>query len=129
MNANNKSELVAVTEEELQVHKHMVATGKVRVRTVVDTVEHPVRETLVTERVEVRRVPVGREIQHVPEIRSEGDITVIPVVEEVVVVEKRLVLKEELHVRKLVTTEQVEIPLTLRKEKAMIEREEAEHKR
>ena len=34
-------------------------------------------------------------------MREEGDVTIIPVLEEIVVVEKRLVLKEELHVRRV----------------------------
>jgi stress response protein YsnF len=38
------------------------------------------------------------------------------------VVEKRLVLKEELHIRRSVTLENVEVPVTLRKQRAVIER-------
>jgi stress response protein YsnF len=38
------------------------------------------------------------------------------------VVEKRLVLKEELHIRRRVTHENVEVPVTLRKQRAVIER-------
>ena len=47
-------------------------------------------------------------------VRTEGDVLIIPVLEEVLVVEKRLVLKEELHVRRLVSEENVEIPVTVR---------------
>jgi stress response protein YsnF len=45
------------------------------------------------------------------------------VLEEVLVVEKRLVLKEELHIRRRVETETVEVPVTLRKQRAVVERE------
>jgi stress response protein YsnF len=37
-------------------------------------------------------------------------------------VEKRLVLKEELHIRRSVTREDIEVPITLRKQRATIER-------
>jgi stress response protein YsnF len=46
----------------------------------------------------------------------------VPVLEEVLVVEKRLVLKEELHIRRRATTETVEVPITLRKQRAVVER-------
>ena len=42
--------------------------------------------------------------------------------EEIVVVEKRLVLKEEIHIRRVHVTEEVEIPITLRKERVIVER-------
>jgi stress response protein YsnF len=38
------------------------------------------------------------------------------------VVEKRLVLKEELHIRRRVEQETIEVPITLRKQRAIIER-------
>ncbi len=109
-------------EEELRVQKRSIATGKVRVRSVVDTVEEVARAELADERVDVTRVPVGREIDAAPSVRTEGDVTIVPVVEEVLVVEKRLVLKEELHIRRRVAHENVEVPVTLRKQRAVIER-------
>ena len=87
-------------EETARVGKREVKGGTVRVRTVVDTVEELARAELQGEKVEVTRVPVDREIDRAPEIRTEDGVTIIPVVEEVLVVEKRLVLKEELHVRR-----------------------------
>jgi stress response protein YsnF len=57
-----------------------------------------------------------------PRIRTEGDVTIFPVVEEVVVVEKRLCLKEEVRITKRVTTELTETPITVRKQRAVIER-------
>jgi len=72
--------------------------------------------------VEVTRVPVDRVVDHPPEIRTENDVTIIPILEEVLVVEKRLVLKEELHVRKTNTQDNVELPVQLRKQRAVVER-------
>jgi stress response protein YsnF len=59
----------------------------------------------------------------VPPIRQEGDITIIPVVEEVVIVERRLVLKEEVRVRRLSTKEQHQETVVLRKQEAVVTRE------
>lgn len=55
---------------------------------------------LYTEQAGVERVPVNRLVDNEPQTRQEGDVTIIPVVEEVLVVEKRLLLKEEIHIRR-----------------------------
>ena len=113
---------VPVVEEELHVDRATAVTGKVRITTAVDHVEEIARLSLAEERVEVQRVPIGRDVESAPSVRTEGDTVIIPVLEEVMVVTKRLVLKEELHVRRLVTQETVEVPVTLRQERAVVER-------
>jgi stress response protein YsnF len=120
-------EIIPIAEEEVRIEKRVVATGKVRVSTRVDIVTEPVQASLETETVEVTRVPVDRVVDRMPDVRTENGVTIIPVVEEVLVVEKRLVLKEELHVRRNTLTEDVEIPVELRKQRVEIERIEADH--
>ena len=117
-----ETEVIPLAEEELRVGKRQVTTGKVRVRTKVDVVEELARATLDTETVEVTRVPVDRMVDEAPSIRTENDVTIIPILEEVLVVEKRLVLKEELHVRKRTTAQEFEAPVQLRKQSAVVER-------
>jgi stress response protein YsnF len=116
------ADVVPVVEEELRVSKRQVVKGRVRVRTVVDTVEEVAREELRSETIEVTRVPIDREVTEAPAVRTEGDVTIVPVLEEVLVVEKRLVLKEELHLRRKVETETFEAPVTLRKQRVEVER-------
>ena len=82
--------------------------------------------SLEEQQVTVTRVPVNKTLTEVPQIRTDGEVTIIPVVEEILVTEKRLVLKEELHIHRHVTTEQVEVPVTLKKQRAVIERVEVE---
>ena len=122
MTDQQTGEVLPLLEEELRIDKRSVTTGKVRVRSVVDSVEEVARATLDGERVEVTRVPVNKEVDAAPSVRTEGDVTIVPVLEEVLVVEKRLILKEELHIRREVTRENVEVPVTLRKQRAVIER-------
>jgi uncharacterized protein (TIGR02271 family) len=126
MTEQQPREAIPLMEEELRVEKRNVTTGKVRVRSVVDAIEEVARATLEEQRVEVTRVPVDREVDVAPAVRTEGDVTIVPVLEEVLVVEKRLVLKEELHIRRYVTHENVEVPVTLRKQRAVVERVTAE---
>ena len=116
-------EVIPLVEETATIGKREVLTGRVRVQTVTDTVEELAHADVQRESVEVTRVPVDRMVETAPEIRTEGDVTILPVLEEVLVVEKRLVLKEELHIRRRVETETVEVPVTLRKQRAVVERE------
>lgn len=120
--ASSETEVLALAEEEVRLGKRMVTTGKVRIRTVVDIETELAKATLAGETVEVTRTPVDRIVDQAPGIRVEDDVTIIPVMEEVLIVEKRLVLKEEVRIRRVATTEDVEIPVELRKQHAVIER-------
>lgn len=114
--------VVPVAEERLRVEKRDVASGRVRVETRTDTVEELVSVSLDSDLVEVQRVPVGRTVTAPPPIRTEGGVTIVPVLEEVLVVEKRLILKEEVHLVRRVQSETHEVPVTLRKQHAVVSR-------
>lgn len=116
------TEVIPILEEELHVEERYVTTGKVRVRTVVDVVEEMAKASLDEETVEVKRVPIDREVDQPPAVRTEDDVTIIPIMEEILVVEKKLILKEELHIRKRVKTEDVELPVQRRRQRAIVER-------
>jgi uncharacterized protein (TIGR02271 family) len=116
-------EVIPLVEETATIGKQEVLTGRVRVKSVTDTIEELAHADLQRETVEVTRVPIDRMVETAPGIRTEGDVTIVPVLEEVLVVEKRLLLKEELHIRRGVETETVEVPVTLRKQRAVVERE------
>ncbi|WP_457092244.1 YsnF/AvaK domain-containing protein [Microvirga sp. P5_D2] len=117
---------IPVVEEIAKVEKQEVVTGRVRVRTITDTIEELAHAEVQREDVEVTRVPIDKVVEATPKIRTEGDVTIIPVMEEVLVIEKRLMLKEELHIRRRIVTEAVEVPVTLRKQHATVEREPSE---
>jgi stress response protein YsnF len=116
-------EIIPLVEENATISKRQAVTGHVRVQTVTDAIEEVAQANVQRETVEVTRVPVDKIVETAPGIRTEGDVTIVPVVEEVLVVEKRLVLKEELHIRRRIETETVEVPVTLRKQRAIVERE------
>jgi stress response protein YsnF len=115
---------IPVVNERAFIDKRVVEKGVVRVRTLVDEDTAWVREDLVSEEVVVDRVAIGREVKRPPKVRHEGDVMIIPVVEEVLVVEKRLVLKEELHVRRIASTLTVEETVPVRSMRAVVERYE-----
>ncbi|QQE89503.1 YsnF/AvaK domain-containing protein [Azotobacter chroococcum] len=123
-----ESETIPVMVEEAVLHKRQVESGRVRITKSVETENCLLEESLLHDEVQVERVSCGTEVDpaHPPQVRQEGDVTVIPVLEEVLVVEKRLVLKEELRVRRVVHEEPHSVPVTLRREQVTVERTPAE---
>lgn len=114
-------DILTLTEETASVSKQVVETGRVRVRTVTDTVEQAVGASLQSEAYEVTRVAIDRQVEVAPVIRTEGDLTIVPILEEVLFVEKRLVLKEEIHLRRRASTDTVQSAVPLRRQRAIVE--------
>jgi uncharacterized protein (TIGR02271 family) len=115
---------VPLLEERLEVKKRTVTTGKVRVVTHTETVEEGVRAVLDGEEADVQTIELDQPVVGpVPQIRTEGDVIIVPVLEEILVVEKRLVLKREIRITKRRTSETVEIPVSLRKQRVKVERQ------
>jgi stress response protein YsnF len=83
-----------------------------------------VEENLTRESVVIERVPINRVVDAAPPIRQEGDVTIMSLVEEVVVVERRLVLKEELHLRRVRSVERHSETVALREQHAAVTRTE-----
>lgn len=115
---------IPLVEERVEVGKRQVESGRVKVRVAVDVREEMVPAELARDEVQIRRVPRNVAVSDLPGVRLEGDTTIIPVVEEQLVVEKRLILVEEIHVVRRTEAKMEEIPVTLRSERAEIEREE-----
>ncbi len=113
---------VPLVEEEVSVRKEERETGRVRIRKQVREYTETVDEPLLREEVEVERVPINTVIAEPATIRERGDTTIIPIMEERVVVEKQLVLVEELHVRRTRTEHRDPQEVTLRREEANVER-------
>jgi len=112
-----------LAEEHARIDKRQVVTGKVRVHTVVDVTDETVTDELAADHVQVSRVPIDRYVETAPGIRTEGGLTIIPVLEEVLVVQTKLLLKEEIHIERTVSTETVTQTVPVRKQRAVIESE------
>jgi uncharacterized protein (TIGR02271 family) len=125
-NKDTSQQAVPIVDEELVAKKRTVKTGSVRVQKYVDERVEKVSMPVFRETVEVRRVPVNRVVESVPEMRTDGGTTIIPVVEEELVVTKRLILKEEIYVTKRRTRENATQEVTLGKERAEVMRMDPE---
>jgi len=116
---------IPVVAEQLAVGTRTVDTGRgVRIHKTV--VEQPVTidERLVREEVEVKHVAVDRIVapEEAPTTRHEGDTTIVPILEEVLVVERRVRIKEELHITRIQREETHREAVVLKAEQVSIER-------
>ena len=119
---NSSEERIPLVEEQLHVSTRAVETGRVRVRTVVDEHVENARADRFRDAVQVDRVPIDREVTTVPIVREEGDTLIFPVVEEVLVIEKRLILREEVRLTRTRSAEAFEQPVTVRSTRAVVDR-------
>jgi uncharacterized protein (TIGR02271 family) len=118
---NAPNEVIALAREELRVTRQVVDRGGVRVRVSVNERDEAVDVLLREQDVQVERIPIGRVIEHPPETRQEGNTLVIPVVEEILVVERRLILREEIHIRRTERQRPARETARLRSEAAEVE--------
>lgn len=116
--------VIPVIQEEVHVETQATERGRVRITKRVQTEEETVDTPLRQEQVQVERVPIAQMIDSPVTMHYEGDTLVIPVMEEVLVVEKRLMLKEEVRVTKYVGETQHQETLTVRSEEVVVERME-----
>ena len=121
LNAADNPTLTLVAEE-LTVGKETVETGRLHVSKQTHTRDVVVDEDLLSEQAEIERISVGRQIFEAPSVRQEGDTTIIPIVEEVLHTERRLILKEEVRITRRRSTEKFHDRVTLRYQEAVFTR-------
>ena len=114
--------VVPIHAEELSVAKRRVITGQVKVGTVTRESEQLIEELLEHQHVEIERIAIGKQVDRAPEVREEGDTLIIPILEEIVVVERRLLLKEEVRVRRIREKQPYQERVVIRKQEAVIKR-------
>ena len=117
--------VLPVVQEEVAVRKRSRPIERVRVRKHVVEREVPLELVSARESIEVDRVPIDREVTAVPQTRVEGDTTIIPVIEETYVVEKRLVLREEIRITKRRTEHTRRVRVPAKHEEVTVERDTA----
>ncbi len=118
--------VIPVVAEEISVGAQGVKTGAVRVhKRVEERVEH-IDMPVLHDTVDVRRLVLNRVVETAPRVRREGDTIIVPVVEEEIVVTKRLILKEEFHLVHKRTQTRATRDVTVSREEATVERVDAE---
>lgn len=123
----DETETIAMplVEEVLTIDKRVHDTAVVRIRTVTEEEAVTLRDTVLKSVVSVERAPIGRVVDVAPDVREEGDVTIIPILEEQVFTQKRLVLVEEVRITRTRNRVPVELPATRRVMRAVVERDDA----
>jgi uncharacterized protein (TIGR02271 family) len=115
--------VIPVVVERLEVSRERVETGRVRITKSVEAREVVVDDPLKRESVRVEHVPINQVVTGaVPQVRDEGDVTVIPILEERVVTRTELVLVEEVRIHRDHSEYHNPQRVTLRKEVVAVER-------
>jgi uncharacterized protein (TIGR02271 family) len=116
--APSEVEVVPLFEETVSAGKREVEQGRIRVSVRVRDGERILEEVLRHQTADVERVAINCPVETIPAPRNEGNVLIIPLVREEVVVIKRYILTEEIriHLREEVRHER--IPVTLKSEEA-----------
>ena len=110
-----------VLHEQVNIDKETVVSGQVIIRKNVQEANEMITVPVSHEEVKIKKVAINKYVDAAPDIRYEGQTTIIPVIKEVLIVEKKLLLVEEVHVTKHVVTQTTEHTVPVRKEEVSVE--------
>ena len=115
--------VIPVIEEQLHISKSWQETSRVQVTKTVTEEAVDYNVPVNAEEVVMERKSINQYVETAPPAsRYEGETLIIPVLKEVLVVEKKLLLVEELHISKRNNEQVVSGTETLRKESVEINR-------
>jgi uncharacterized protein (TIGR02271 family) len=119
-----ESTVIPVVHEVPVVGKRTVQAGRVRIAKTVSEREVVIDEPLLHHEVQIARTAIGRDVsaeQELQSVRYEGETMIVPVLEEVPVLVKRIILTEEIRITRV--KREVRNPQTvkLRVEKVSVE--------
>lgn len=123
--ANGASQLtIPVIHESIEVGSRRVPSGRVRVSRQAEQQEQMVDLAGWVEEARIERIPVGRVLEQgaAPAVREEDGVLIVPVLEETLVLEKRLVLREELRIVRIRRETSRRETVTLRRDRVDVER-------
>jgi uncharacterized protein (TIGR02271 family) len=116
--------VIPIIQEQLQVSKEILETGKISISKKVIEENYDTEVSVYHEDVIVERKPIDKYIEgDLPQIRIEGDTTIMPIIKEVII--KRLLLVEEVHITMRKTETVVPVHEVLRKEEITIIRNDS----
>ena len=112
---------IPLLEEQLHVTKSDIVTDRLSVVTSVEERQVVVEQDIERGQLQIERIAVDRAVEEAPAPYQKGDTLIVSIVEERLVVEKRLFVVEELRITRTVSTEHVAIPATIRAMRATVE--------
>lgn len=114
--------VIPVVSEEVHTDAARIETGGVRVTKRTEIHEEVIQQEVRRGRVEVKRVPVNQSVPGPLKPRREGNTLIVPVVSEILRVEKQWILSEEIHLTQIQDSQLVTETVPLTQEVAHVER-------
>ena len=114
---------LSLAKEEAELMTVVVPKATYSIEKVVRTEKKSHDLTLRSEHIDFEEIEIGREISVYPEIRYEGDTTIIPVVKEVEIITTKLILVKELHIKKVQKSSAKEVEIETRFEALEIKKD------
>lgn len=125
MDAGENEAVIPIVSEELHARTVPIQTGGVRVIKRRSTHDETIEQELRKGGAEVKRVKTHRLVDGPQPVRREGNVTVVPVVSEVLKIERQFVLTEEIYITQTEESETFRQTVSLHHEEARIERFES----
>lgn len=122
MQQDDQEVVIPVVGEEVHADALPVETGSVRVTKRVVGNDEVLEQQLRKERAEVKRVKVDRPVDGPQQPYRSGNTLIVPVMAQVLNVEKRWVVTEEIHITKYEDQETARQTVTVGHEEAQVER-------
>ncbi|AIX75955.1 hypothetical protein PSNIH2_15635 [Pantoea sp. PSNIH2] len=119
-------EIIPLAEEQAEVTTTRVVDRRIRIHRSTTTAEKLLETELWHEEVEIKHIEKNETLEegYFPQVRQEGDVLIVPVIEEQVEIIRRHILKEEVHIHKLKKNEQFQQKVTLRSQEIEISKED-----
>lgn len=115
-------QVISLAEETAEVSTQRISDGVVRVTRQVTEHQQTMALMLRQQTAAIERIPKSERLAAMPAIREENGVLIIPIVEEEVEIVRHLVLKEEWHIRTVVSEAATEQVVTLRRQHAHLTR-------
>lgn len=115
-------QVLSLAEETVEISKQRVIDGHVRVTRQVTEHQQQIALMLRQQTADIQRISKSERLTEMPAIREENGVLIIPIVEEEVEIVRHLVLKEEWHIRTVVSEVETEQIVSLRRQQAHLTR-------
>ncbi|ARJ41398.1 hypothetical protein B1H58_04840 [Pantoea alhagi] len=119
-------EAIPLAEEQAEVSTQRVVDRRIRISRSTTTAEKLLETELWHEEVKIEHIEKNEPVEegYFPQVRQEGDVLIVPVIEEQVEIIRHYILKEEVHIHKLKKSEQFQQKVTLRSQEIEINKED-----
>lgn len=123
--ASGEEQRLPLMEEHATLDKARVLDSRISIERTTTSAEELLETELAREEVEIEHIAKNQPVEdgYSAEVRYEGEVMIIPVIEEHVEIIRRRVLKEEVHIRKVKKVEPYQQKVLIRSQEVKIRKE------